>query len=208
MALWSLFINFPLCRLPFCTFDALIAFNSTFTFPFVLVFALISFSFSCSSLPSYVILLPRSPLLSPLYLHVFLCSFSLFALSHALPIPPLPPFSPSPSSPLHASRADLANTNMTKCPPSHLTHSQSSHSPSLQADFLIPLTSTLTHLGISSGSHLLLHTSLPLHPSILQQAGRRQARVQNNRDRVMERSVLRVRKNLSATCGIILFVWP
>lgn len=86
--------------------------------------------------------------------------------SSSLPLPPFLALHPLLYMP-PASRADLANTNMTECPLSHLTHSQSSHSPSLQAAFLIPHTSPLTHLGISSGSHLLLHSSLfSLPPSI------------------------------------------
>lgn len=96
------------------------------------------------------------------------------------------------------------------------THSQSSHSPSLQAAFLIPphlTANTPWHLiGISFTSSLF--PSLPLsllHPSILQQAERARegtGSVQNNTGRLMERSGVIESESLSITCGIILFVWP
>lgn len=71
-----------------------------------------------------------------------------------------------------ASWADLANTNTTgglrtyrqsRASTSH-TVNPAATPPSLQAAFLIPHASPLTHLGISSGSHLL-PLLLPLLPS-------------------------------------------
>lgn len=127
---------------------------------------------------------------------VFCTSFLLWFNFCFSFVPPLLPLLEVPP----ASWADLANTNITEedrkrrgvCEgwrakwvvhyPTHLKYSQSNHSllPSLpfsllpSGRFSFPHISLLTHLGISSGSHLLPPSPpcLCIHPFIPQQAQR------------------------------------
>jgi len=135
----------------------------------------------------------------PLILPCLSVSFVLFSFSSSLL---LSLFLPCPSS-FSSSWADFADVGIGGCSnrqgrlSGSTSHRQSNLSPSLQVAFLIPHASPLTHLGISSGSHLL---PLPLHPSFLQQAewGHKP---QNNGGRVRNDWEREAKRSCGATWG-------